>query len=180
MRGEHVDIERLSRGNPGIIPACAGSTVSWSLHTSHIQGSSPHARGARGTCSIRPVCLRDHPRMRGEHLHVRPALHVAQGIIPACAGSTSFVETVTPAPAGSSPHARGAPTARQTRPPPPWDHPRMRGEHAVRLGLVARDRGIIPACAGSTHPCPNCMTHPPGSSPHARGARRGHASGIQR
>ena len=75
------------------------------------------------------------------------------GIIPACAGSTR-------------PHGRGPRVAR--------DHPRMRGEHPVRLNkqqkrqgssphargaLVEHERqgpinGIIPACAGSTRPSP--------------------------
>ena len=112
---------------------------------------------------------RDHPRMRGEHghgngpatehpgssPHARGALAIRvdrqtiDGIIPACAGSTS-----TP--------LWAMPTAQ--------DHPRMRGEHdcqtfadkilkgssphargapqrAHRRGLPL---GIIPACAGST------------------------------
>ena len=71
------------------------------------------------------------------------------GIIPACAGSTR----------------RSRPTARW-----PWDHPRLRGEHAaygqtdvpfsgssplargalIAPVAVALKRGIIPACAGST------------------------------
>ena len=132
----------------GIIPACAGSTVSWRIR--------------------RPPC-RDHPRMCGEHgrlatmpcrspgssPHVRGAQRLERqscslsGIIPACAGST--------------------PTA--TRPSrEPRDHPRMCGEHFTTTGSPycssgssphvrgARRRqqdhpgsqGIIPACAGST------------------------------
>ena len=75
---------------------------------------------------------------------------------------------------GSSPHARGAPEARD---------------------LNALHSGIIPACAGSTDAVPRAAAvhrdHPrmrgehslalssigmrPGSSPHARGALRGHA-----
>ena len=133
------------------------------------RGSSPHARGAH------PACDRPFP---------------ASGIIPACAGSTTFT-----------------PSARARTP----DHPRMRGEHCRGVrGLRgaagssphargARLRGyrdikgdrIIPACAGST--CAgrrrnmSCRDHPrmrgehslgnvvlsveTGSSPHARGAR---------
>ena len=134
------------------------------------RGSSPHARGAH------PACDRPFP---------------ASGIIPACAGSTTFT-----------------PSARARTP----DHPRMRGEHCRGVrGLRgaagssphargARLRGyrdikgdrIIPACAGSTTSCgrsaPSARDHPrmrgehgtdarmrlvvPGSSPHARGARR--------
>ena len=132
----------------GIIPACAGSTVSWRIR--------------------RPPC-RDHPRMCGEHNrgssfgqshkgsspHVRGARQACDdalqesGIIPACAGST---------------------TVGKTKLLFIWDHPRMCGEHAdgnktiqgakgssphVR-GALHDHRisilflGIIPACAGST------------------------------
>ena len=133
---------------PGIIPACAGSTIH--QYVSELDG-------------------RDHPRMCGEHLplslitmatwgsspHVRGARLAGdlpvdcRGIIPACAGSTypeddeagfqrdhprmcgehSNPGTVICAVKGSSPHVRGA------RPE----------SLAWRFGL-----GIIPACAGST------------------------------
>ena len=193
----------------GIIPACAGSTVSWrirrppcrdhprmcgehnrgsSFGQSH-KGSSPHVRGARQACDdalqesgIIPACagstswetlrrssIRDHPRMCGEHSvkhnakgndqgsspHVRGARRRqqdhpgSQGIIPACAGSTSrppdlhtvprdhprmcgehpLVTSSASPSAGSSPHVRGARRRQQ-------DHP--------------GSQGIIPACAGST------------------------------
>ena len=91
----------------GIIPACAGSTqprrcrfwsqgdhprmcgehTSFSLDSVMTMGSSPHVRGAPGG--------------RGRRL-------VLQGIIPACAGSTSRCSSQTSS---------------------PWDHPRMCGEH---------------------------------------------------
>ena len=152
----------------GIIPACAGSTVHHGL-----------------------VRTRDwdHPRMRGEHLlaaprpgarrgsspHARGALaapghaEVAEGIIPACAGSTANRP-------GRSPGGR--------------DHPRMRGEHLLDAPRVscatgssphargaqpvqADSRcayGIIPACAGSTACSCTGSIGVGGSSPHARGA----------
>ena len=134
----------------GIIPACAGSTSC--------------------RCSWRSP-MGDHPRMRGEHYwqisrpgfgqgsspHARGAPrgigagHDVQGIIPACAGSTSFLGFF----AGFG-----------------EDHPRMRGEHAKRPREPRGDEGssphargargdmrgvgaawrIIPACAGSTSP----------------------------
>ena len=132
----------------GIIPACAGSTCEV---------------GGNG------IGVRDHPRMRGEHCrllrlaahrrgsspHARGALlemtprSFEDGIIPACAGSTSADSAIIT-------HS--------------WDHPRMRGEHrhmdmtrfwwqgssphargAHELDLGrAGVAGIIPACAGST------------------------------
>ena len=243
---------RARCGQVGIIPACAGSTL------------SPDRCGR---------CARDHPRMRGEHAgssrrditgsgsspHARGAHSgagsgsVEIGIIPACAGSTAVFDhrailgwdhprmrgehglplVRAPTPAGSSPHARGARYGSQADHqadgiipacagstahgfdgvPVERDHPRMRGEHPngchehkLNLGSSPHARGarltrgsefaserIIPACAGSTlridrsrtrtrdHPrmrgehnltqYPNFMNE--GSSPHARGARDG-------
>ena len=134
--------------DPGIIPACAGST------------SGAFAFALQG---------KDHPRMRGEHEstenftgdttgsspHARGALrpdargHREQGIIPACAGSTMAVAPPSLSAVGSSPHARGA-QARGHRP-------------------VLRP-GIIPACAGSTAASCASSSTGAGSSPHARGA----------
>ena len=133
-------------------------------------GSSPHARGARGSgrfsrliSGIIPACAGstpakvstppahgDHPRMRGEH---------------------NFGDGEDDRVTGSSPHARGAlggherlcvevgiiPACAGSTPLSPChgrlrrDHPRMRGEHASGHAL----------CGSAV-----------GSSPHARGARR--------
>ena len=157
-----------------------------------------------------PVWSGDHPRMCGEHQkgdpfaafppgsspHVRGARYLLLsfvdrfGIIPACAGSTTWLPV-------------GTMTNR--------DHPRMCGEHLLEKLLVVFDEGssphvrgapvghrpaaastgIIPACAGSTceerRRCGQDRDHPrmcgehdilvgsdiykPGSSPHVRGAR---------
>ena len=195
VRGALARVGHL-RPQPGIIPACAGSTVSWRIR--------------------RPPC-RDHPRMCGEHNrgssfgqshkgsspHVRGARQACDdalqesGIIPACAGST---------------------TVGKTKLLFIWDHPRMCGEHElgdfaafldqgssphVRGALRQTQRqgqrpGIIPACAGSTptatrpsreprdHPrmcgehftttgSPYCSS---GSSPHVRGAPTGDLLGV--
>ena len=100
---------------------------------------------------------RDHPRIRGEHVQMNRA--IADG-------------------SGSSPHTRGAPQPRR-RPPcrariiPAYagstrcpcrarsgrgDHPRIRGEHPSHVSTEMS---------------------PKGSSPHTRGALRGHARGIR-
>ena len=120
----------------GIIPACAGSTKGafgiQGRHWDHPRmcgehalnemkiprevGSSPHVRGARGSCvvpervgGIIPACagstkgsmtvkstLRDHPRMCGEHKKIKG---------------------ITGGAAGSSPHVRGAPGGFRVRVP---------------------------------------------------------------
>ena len=137
-------------------------------HQLRHHGSSPHTRGARGASGARIV--------RG-------------GIIPAYAGSTTFLFSY---------------------PQKPWDHPRIRGEHqklcllpVVAQGSSPHTRGarrvirrrrppsrIIPAYAGSTrqsrtdiallqdHPRirgehearPGRGSFVEGSSPHTRGA----------
>ena len=147
VRGAHVTA-MVHHTSAGIIPACAGST---------------------DIDAIKRLVAGDHPRMCGEHLdgdtlnnvasgsspHVRGAprpAHLSRpsnGIIPACAGSTSCGSGL---PLGSR------------------DHPRMCGEHKsprmvrvakagssphVRGALVDEEPGfglggIIPACAGST------------------------------
>ena len=134
-------------------------------------GSSPHTRGARGAAGHHPAdpriipayagstvylailaaAVKDHPRIRGEHVAEASGEDRKRGIIPAYAGSTSA----------------GVVQVRGRR-----DHPRIRGEHGRRVAPRADtvgssphtrgarrrrphpnvDRGIIPAYAGSTLP----------------------------
>ena len=179
---------RHRRGVPGIIPACAGSTIRFypecggngdhprmcgehSLYQPrrHSGGIIPACAGSTGNAVEWRASSWDHPRMCGEHQfrvvevrqvegsspHVRGARHgvsvasIVMGIIPACAGSTNV--------AFYSPDGL-------------WDHPRMCGEHVQSVNsipskpgssphvrgalrhyqLCRAERGIIPACAGST------------------------------
>ena len=112
-----------------IIPAYAGST----------RGSSTRADG-----------WRDHPRIRGEHQHLRVPAQLEHGSSPHTRGALQALEArnqdigIIPAYAGST-----------TSSPPPahghGDHPRIRGEH------------------------PDAERHQPkgnGSSPHTRGAHQ--------
>ena len=131
--------------------------------------------------------------MRGEHPGLRPQALEGAGIIPACAGSTRMeagkrtkAEGIIPACAGSthrlllsnlnrmgsSPHARGAPSACRPCARSSGDHPRMRGEHLEAGREHPVDGGIIPACAGSTVTPSTLTPCLMGSSPHARGARK--------
>ena len=108
MRGEHDAQALAESGLTGIIPACAGSTLTLCDVMVFARGSSPHARGAP-TAPSRAFAVRlDHPRMRGEHRVPVEHLRARVGIIPACAGSTCMSPSTTAACMGSSPHARGA------------------------------------------------------------------------
>ena len=157
-------------------------------------GSSPHTRGApvprppfpclqviipayAGSTpglSCRVAGLRDHPRIRGEHVasgsrsqpragsspHTRGArasmASVAMGfrIIPAYAGSTSTL-TLRPCSRRDHPRIRGEhPLHRRRRQPRSGSSPHTRGAPSRALRSLGR-RGIIPAYAGSTNPSPH-------------------------
>ena len=146
-RGAPVYV-RLGADRPGIIPACAGSTQVRLTHKEK-KRDHPRVRGEHVRSAARSTTgTGSSPRARGAHRH-EGSLTRRVGIIPACAGSTPC-----------------SPAGRCTR----RDHPRVRGEHRVRLrvtvpgmGSSPRARGalspdlpeivlvgIIPACAGST------------------------------
>ena len=156
-------------------PRMCGEHDNTQRHRRTDRGSSPHVRGSTKRHQWCWLICRDHPRMCGEHqivawnagstqgssphvrgaLSLRLALRGRTGIIPACAGSTSYS------------YIRSS-SAR--------DHPRMCGEHdvcdsglAVNQGssphvrgallcaeLGLRVGGIIPACAGSTQYSTTC------------------------
>ena len=147
VRGALCRLSRpTSRG--GIIPACAGSTemrvVAFCIAGDHPRMCGEHVREAM-TLDGDPGSS---PHVRGAHVGRADDVR-ADGIIPACAGSTKRSldhedhqedhprmcgEHLTAVlllnlPSGSSPHVRGAPDL---------------------FFQVVKRLGIIPACAGST------------------------------
>ena len=209
VRGEHYSGWSGPRARSGSSPRARGARTYRDKEYQH-EGIIPACAGSTMLPEVIALTPRDHPRVRGEHIpqlltgllpagsspraRGAPLLGdprwLAPGIIPACAGST-------PRRAGRSVSWR--------------DHPRVRGEHTLALGgkrstggssprargaldedgVLRRQRGIIPACAGSTRTCTARVTrrrdhprvrgehyssesmHTPqlGSSPRARGAR---------
>ena len=134
-------------------------------------GSSPHTRGARNSFRCCRCCPGDHPRIRGEHGNFGCKTSQVIGIIPAYAGSTLLMLVYTYNVGGSSPHTRGAPTARLLWRTVRGDHPRIRGEHRGLEQFGHGPLGIIPAYAGSTSTAMAMHAAATGSSPHTRGAR---------
>ena len=181
---------------PGIIPAYAGSTSKSRVRIQPVKdhprirgehvllqgdrgagrGSSPHTRGAPATAPAKTALTRiipayagstfnalvlssratDHPRIRGEHADGVLTRMSIGGSSPhtrgaRCASSPiSTRQRIIPAYAGSTP-------GRHSPAPTPRDHPRIRGEHALRVG------GHLQVV---------------GSSPHTRGAREENPSVI--
>ena len=168
MRGEHRQHSLLTRKRTGSSPHARGAPIA-ALKRAPCPGIIPACAGSTAIGRALSWTRWDHPRMRGEHRswalkdltaegsspHARGALlgwrtvSGTYGIIPACAGSTPMVSAQDVV---------------------CWDHPRMRGEHAVfhlrnadcvgssphargahqlHVG-EAEAEGIIPACAGST------------------------------
>ena len=118
---------------PGLIPALAGSTLvthsSSTAHRAHPRAGGEHEMWLPDDT----VRKGSSPRWRG----ARPLDHpdrVAQGLIPALAGST------TPCPGA---HRGGR------------AHPRAGGEHTVEADHPDPTPGLIPALAGSTSLTPS-------------------------
>ena len=134
--------------NRGIIPACAGntrgSTPSAPSRRDHPRVCGEHKETSNGFA----VIAGSSPRVRGTQLRVvedAPCL----GIIPACAGNTSYDKNAGDA-TGDHPRVCGE----HVQGPVLFGHlpgssPRVRGTQEA-AGLSAVLRGIIPACAGNT------------------------------
>ena len=178
IRGEHQEALVGILGAAGSSPHTRGapclSTFSWSDRRI-IPAYAGSTKRAWSASSAR----RDHPRIRGEHPEGRPRGRLRPGIIPAYAGSTwqwvwvrrsrrhhprirgehVVLRLVDLGREGSSPHTRGARSARRPgtfnrriipayagstfyrRPCARWrrDHPRIRGEHSGAAEAAPRE-----------------------------------------
>ena len=172
IRGEHRSGGRRQTGFLGSSPHTRGAQrrFEW-LHT--LWGIIPAYAGSTLRSSPRLKLLRDHPRIRGEHVRAMDANGLAHGSSPHTRGARMGRvhdprrRRIIPAYAGST--TATAPLARKGR-----DHPRIRGEHSSSFSrsasqpgssphtrgaldeaaLESCERGIIPAYAGSTRSGP--------------------------
>ena len=180
IRGEHGVLASYTPFFSRIIPAYAGSTREFTCKYCGKKGSSPHTRGARTLLSVNLDNAQDHPRIRGEHRYAHSIIFLRLGIIPAYAGSTTYASVMYSLMVGSSPHTRGALLAAPVGVRLEEDHPRIRGEHTLRLLLAMVPSRIIPAYAGSTPEYTAQHFVRSGSSPHTRGALRRAGRRIRR
>ena len=127
-RGALADVRR--GGEPvGIIPAYAGST-----------------RWAATCCRAWP----DHPRIRGEHPGQQAPVPGPSGSSPHTRGALSthgydaWWTGIIPAYAGSTPPGSRSGTVAE-------DHPRIRGEHARKIGRSRKSAGSSPHTRGARH-----------------------------
>ena len=160
------DVRTTRTAHSRIIPACAGFTPRVASR-SPAPGDHPRMRGVYDDLAVQRIAMRgSSPHARGL-LSLGRRLAAGRRIIPACAGFTRWgIWCVSPTPdhprmrgvyfpsgslesgaRGSSPHARGLPSAMSSR---------------------MRAYRIIPACAGFTVDKPNLRTAT-GDHPRMRG-----------
>ena len=147
VRGKHW-LARFARAVDGLIPACAGKTISHLLH--HLRcGAHPRVCGEnKNSHGAINRAVGSSPRVRGKQVR-ETRQGVFNRLIPACAGKTLYLKT-------RSQHSTAHPRVCGENPPcvvvtesNPGSSPRVRGK---RLGTgfnTVPDR-LIPACAGKT------------------------------
>ena len=121
----------------------------------------PAHAGTAGLYAPMSAADRDHPRLRGDHYNQKEIYCEGEGSSPHVRGPRSRRTTPQPCP-GIIPACAGTTGPACTRATPGGDHPRMCGDHRLRMGQGRDGRG---------------------SSPHVRGPRldelvAGHAGGI--
>ena len=160
---------RRRRASRRAHPRSRGEHFSSGAGTPSIPGSSPLARGALIVSDLLIELRVAHPRSRGEHVHRDRLLRACLGSSPLARGAPNVV--VEPgALLGLIPARAGSTQRHLVRSGVGWAHPRSRGEHAelkLKSKLAAgssplargarklfrtpdRERGLIPARAGST------------------------------
>ena len=140
----------LNAAAMGIIPACAGSTLSLST-TQALRWDHPRMCGEHLLNAYLDVFTRDHPRMCGEHY---------------------FGDTLDSAVWGSSPHVRGAQPGRDGIPKIPGIIPACAGSTFTCHEIITRIRDH-PRMCGEHYSNLFHLLPPLGSSPHVRGAPDG-------
>ena len=139
---------RHRRGVPGIIPACAGSTIRFYPECGG-NGDHPRMCGEHSlSINHAGTPVGSSPHVRGAPLRKRGAVGIRR-IIPACAGSTCWWRCCCPC---------------------WWDHPRMCGEHTAGVALCLRQKRDHPRMCGEHTYTADDVVHSKGSSPHVRGA----------
>ena len=125
--GEHKPRRRQPTARPGSSPRVRGTRALAEVAVDE-QGIIPACAGNTSTTRARRCRPRDHPRVCGEHAHVRAVEAADEGSSPRVRGTPGMAEAgqahhgIIPACAGNTRDGRsGAGT--------PWDHPRVCGEH---------------------------------------------------
>ena len=207
MCGEHFHYDAHVRAGVGSSPRVRGTPKPETIFCK-LRGIIPACAGNTSSTTPSPRPNRDHPRVCGEHLDDKTLYARQQGSSPRVRGTPRPPSNALN-PTGIIPACAGNTSRMQSRAQAPRDHPRVCGEHityavegASSQGSSPRVRGtlivpcggfsgvgIIPACAGNTarimgslpviwdhprvcgeHPIDHVIEeHARGSSPRVRG-----------
>ena len=168
MRGEHSSHKAVAYGVKGSSPHARGARVTRKMQRSAV-GIIPACAGSTSGQWFSTHSTQDHPRMRGEHSASHPPAPLMPGSSPHARGAQALQDSAR-LHHGIIPACAGSTLERMRKRPPEWDHPRMRGEHIASSASLSsamgssphargarcdgekapNDKGIIPACAGST------------------------------
>ena len=171
IRGEHRACGRTGISFPGSSPHTRGAPMTMSVRSSWA-GIIPAYAGSTWRRTGRLRRLRDHPRIRGEHILAVAPGTVGHGSSPHTRGALAFSDHVGVG-SGIIPAYAGSTVAEQCTHWVRSDHPRIRGEHSIVSGATCTisgssphtrgaptkntgstsPSGIIPAYAGSTGLC---------------------------
>ena len=172
MRGNNADAIALNPADWGS-PPLAREQLKLTVSNDPSKGITPACAGTTSQHSGSRSSRRDHPRLRGNNIAKTLGVSYSSGSPPLAreqhnsSNPLFSAPRITPACAGT--------THRDIRPSgTSWDHPRLRGNNYLRAKLevtqggsppLAREqrlrglvqlpeRGITPACAGTTSSCP--------------------------
>ena len=131
IRGEHTDslqpgdiVFGSSPHTRGALPICTWEKSSF--------GIIPAYAGSTGSAQPNAPAVRDHPRIRGEHLPQTSCIADRQGSSPHTRGAPHMTPT-SPLDSGIIPAYAGSTGAKWRRQEMVRDHPRIRGEHRCEM-----------------------------------------------
>ena len=147
MRGEHTQAETDKVTVKGSSPHARGTLLVAEFQARAL-GIIPACAGNTSCRTISTRSARDHPRMRGEHTTPRATLLLVWGSSPHARG-TPGVQWYDRESDGIIPACAGNTTWHHWQWSRPRDHPRMRGEHSPRLRIPSSRKGSSPHARGT-------------------------------
>ena len=146
--GEHkisAFVPKSTLGSPSHTQGTLHSSNSWNLLT----GITPAYAGNTDIKLEDAMLNQDHPRLRGEHIYlIISNILQSAGSPPLTRGTLhdrlpiGVIKGITPAYAGNT-------VAVLSKLYVPWDHPRLRGEHAVGMAIYVNFSGSPPHTRGT-------------------------------
>jgi len=142
-----MSVPSAVRSVPGSPPRARG-TLDAVLDRAGALRLIPACAGNTASSGAPPTSATAHPRVRGEHAVMTTCIGSARGSSPRARGTPSAM-SVLPSWVGLIPACAGNTSPSDSRRPGPTAHPRVRGEHAGRCEIRATERGSSPRARGT-------------------------------